>query len=550
MKENIKKNSESKPTKKIFRFLRIIGRIILGLILFLFLLILFIRSPWGQGIIVDKVVDYVSKKTNTKVVVEKLFITFDGNIQLDGLYLEDTKGDTLVYSKSLEANVALWPMIKRESFSMKGLDWEGVRANITRQDTINSYNFQFLIDAFATTSTTNVATDSAAAPMQIKLGNLNLKDFDIVFDDAVAGIESRFKVGTLKADMKTTDLENMEFEASNLSLSNAKIKFIQKPIPIDPNAEAVPLPNLKVEDLTLSNVYADYQSYEDRIAAELNIDDFFANIKQADLANSVFEFGEINLRNSSIVLHTETETNAVTQKVVEVTQEIKEDIQTFEWPELRLAIGSVDFHNNNFSYFVRDEQAKKGSFNQNAMVLTDLNLQANSINLKNKTAELTIENSTFKEISGFDLKELSLKFHATDNTLKVTDLRTALNNNFLQATIRLDYPKLSSLIETPEKSKIDVVIPSYRVSIKDAFLIQPKLKINPYLNTISKHLVRGNVKANGYLSNVNVAYMNVFWSNTKLSADGSIQNAMDPENIKFDIPNLVLILHEAPLFNL
>ena len=54
-------------------------------------IIIFIRSPWGQNIIVDKVVNYVSEKTNTRVEIEKLFITFDGDVQLNGLYLEDKK---------------------------------------------------------------------------------------------------------------------------------------------------------------------------------------------------------------------------------------------------------------------------------------------------------------------------------------------------------------------------------------------------------------------------------------------------------------------------
>ncbi|MGJ8590940.1 MAG: translocation/assembly module TamB domain-containing protein [Aquaticitalea sp.] len=538
--ENLE-TEKKKPTRKRYRALRIFGRIILGILLFLFLLILFVRSPWGQGIIVDKVVSYVSNKTNTKVVVEKLFITFDGNIQLDGLYLEDKKGDTLIYSKSLEANVPLWSMIKGEGFGVDALYWEGARANIIRKDSIQGYNFQFLMDAFATTDSTTVANDSTAAPMDIVLGKFNFKDVDIVFDDAVIGIDSRFKIGELNAQMKKTDLEQMVFEVADLELSNSNIKFIQKPVPIIPEENPTPLPTLSVENIILNNVYADYQSYGDRIAALLDIKNLEAKIPKIDLVNSDFEITEFNLKNSSIVLRTETETNVVTQKVVEVTQDIKKDIQTFEWPELRLSIGSVDFQNNNFSYFVASAEAKTGIFNPNAIVLTDLNLQADNINLKDKNANLHIENSTFKEISGFNLKELSLNFNATDNTLKITDLRTALNNNSLRANLRLDYPKLSALIEAPEQSKIDVNIPSFQVSLNDVFLIQPELKKNEYINTLSKRLLTGNLKADGYLSAINVADMKANWGSTHISANGTIQNAIDPENIGFNIPNFAAV---------
>lgn len=538
MEEN---NDDNKSTKrKKFRALRILGRIILGILLFLFLLILFIRSPWGQDIIVNKATSYISGKTNTKVAIDRLFLTFSGNLQVEGLYFEDTQGDTLVYSKSMEANVPLWAMIKGQGFGVESMDWEGVRANIRRKDTISGYNFQFLIDAFAVTDTTTVvATDTTA--LDIVLGKLNFKNFDVVFDDAVAGIDSRFKIGTLKAQMKTTDLEHMVFEAKNLELTDANITYIQKPIPIDPNAEEVPLPSLTVEKFTLSNVYADYQSYGDRIAAEVDIKELYAEVQQADLASLRFEVSTFNLKNSSIILRTQTETNVVTQKVVEVTQDIKQDIQAFEWPELRLSIGSIDFQDNNFSYFVAGAEAKEGSFNPNAIVLNDLNLQADNIRLKDKKATLHIENSTFKEISGFDLKELQLQFEADDTTLKVTDLRTALNNNTLQAQLQLEYPKLSALIEAPENSKINLNISNFQVALKDVFLIQPELKKNPYLNTLSKNLLTGNAKASGYLSDINIATMTAHWANTHISANGRIKNAMDPEHIEFDIPNFSAI---------
>lgn len=542
-----KKINSKNPSRKKYRALRIIARIILGIVIFFILFILFIRSPWGQGIIVNKVVSYISNKTNTKVEIERLFLTFDGNLQVEGLYLEDKTKDTLIYSKSLEANIPLWSMIRGEGIGVDALEWEGVRANIIRKDTIEGYNFQFLIDAFVTTDAANVQTDSTAAPLNIALGNLDFKDLDVVYDDAVLGVNSRFKVSDLHASMEKTDLALMVFEASEFQLTDSHIKFIQKPIPFDPNAVPVPLPSFSVEKVALTNVYVDYQSYEDRIAAELNFKDLYAEVQQVDLANNIFEISELNLKNSSIVLRTETETNAVTQKVVEVTQDIKQDIEAFEWPELRIAIGSIDFQNNNFSYFVRNEQAKEGSFNPNAMVLTDLNLLAENINLKDKTAEMHIENSTFKEISGIDLKELSLNFNANDNTLQISDIRTALNNNRLKADVRLDYPKLSALIETPEKSEIAVNIPTYQVSLKDVFLIQPELKKNPYLNTLSKNLLKGSAKANGYLSDVNISHMNANWANTHISANGRLQNATDPDNLQFDIPNFSVVTKRSDI---
>jgi len=173
---NTTENIKPKPPKKRkYRFVRRTLRVLLGVFIFLFLLVLFIRSPWGQNIIVDKAVQYVSNKTQTKVAIDKLFITFNGNIQLNGLFLEDTKGDTLVYSKYLEADVPLLSMIKGGAVGVDYLKWDGLRANIKRKDSISGYNFQFLIDAFAPTDTTTVATDTTASkPLDLILGTNNI----------------------------------------------------------------------------------------------------------------------------------------------------------------------------------------------------------------------------------------------------------------------------------------------------------------------------------------------------------------------------------------
>ncbi len=499
------------------------------------MLVLFIRSPWGQDIIVQQAVKYVSGKTNTKVEIEKLFITFGGNIMLEGLYLEDKKGDTLVYSKSLEADIPLLPIIRGNGIGVNYLDWEGVRANIIRKDSVNGYNFQFLMDAFVSADTTAVATDTTSAPMKIVLGEINLKDFNIIFDDAVLGIDSQFQIEKLALQMRKTDLENMDFRASQASIYNARIKYIQSPVP--PAAEPVPLPFLALDELTLKNVFVDYQSYGDRIAANLEIADLYIELPKADLTNNDVEIGDLSLKNSIITINTETENNAVTEKVEEVVEKAKDEIQAFEWPNFKIAIADIDFEENNISYFVGKNEVKKDVFNPNAIALQNFTLKANDIFLKDKKAGLELESLTFKEGSGFNLKEMALNLEATDNFIEVNDLKLALNNNKLEGKLRLDYPTLADLIEAPDQSKIALDFPAFQLDLREVFKFQPALKKNEYLRTLSKKYVFGNVEASGYLSAIEIPSMNVRWGNsTGLSANGFIQNATNPDNLKFNIP--------------
>ncbi|PWI29346.1 hypothetical protein DI383_12890 [Flavobacteriaceae bacterium LYZ1037] len=496
------------------------------------MLVLFVRSPWGQDIIVSKAVTYLSDKTHTKVAVEKLFITFDGDIQLDGLYLEDTKGDTLIYSKSLEANVPLWALIQGNGVGVDGLDWEGVRANITRKDTLEGFNFQFLIDAFASETTTEVAVDTTSAPLHLILGHLNFKDFDVMYNDVVTGIDSRFKIGKLVADMDKT----MTFHTSELALSDSNIKFYQLPVATTTETETSTLPLLTVDELTLSNVFADYRSKADRIAATLDIKEFYAEVPTIDLTNQLFEVDEFRLKNSSIQLKTETENNVVTEKVEDISKDIEQDIKAFEWPSIQLAIDEIVLENNQFSYLLNNEKGQKGIFNPHAIVLTDINFQANSVLLKDKIAELQLEEASFQEISGIDLKRLQFELQASDKRLLLSDLNIALNKNTLQGNMQLDYPSLANLITMPELSKVALNLPSFTIALQDLFLIQPELKENEYLKTLSSNQITGTLKAQGHLSDIHLAKMIIQWSDTHVSANGSIQNVTNPDALAFDIP--------------
>ena len=530
-------NKASNTKKKKYRILKIIGKIILIFIIFLFLLLLFIRSPFGQDFIVNKATSYVSNKTNTKVEIEKLFITFDGDIKLDGLYLEDKSGDTLVYSKSLEANVPLWSIINGNGVGVDALDLEGLRANIIRKDSINGFNFQFLTDAFSSKSET-ITDTTASKQLNIVLGNLSFKAIDVVYQDAVTGIDSKFDLGNLQLEMEQVNLDAMVFKASEIELSNSKIKFFQHYVPVDPNAEATPLPKLSAEKLTLKNVFANYKSQADHIAATIDIADLYTEIPTASLAENTIEINTFDLKKSVIAIYTETEGSATSNKAENIPENKEQDIKKFEWPNFRISVGKINLEDDAISYFVGNAKTSKTTFNPNALVFNNLNLKGNTIFLKDEKGGLNLETFSFNETSGLNLNDLALNFSITDEKLLVDDLKFKLNNNAINGDLKLDYNSLASLIKTPESSRITLNLPNFKVDLSEVFKFQPDLKNNAYLKTLSKRPILGTINANGFLSNINLQNAFINWGNsTKISAKGNILNATNPDDLQLNIPS-------------
>ncbi|WP_299669997.1 translocation/assembly module TamB [uncultured Polaribacter sp.] len=518
--------------KKKYRFLRRTLRILFGILIFLALLILFIRSPWGQDIIVDKVVNYVSDKTNTEVAVEKLFVTFDGDVQLNGLYLEDEKGDTLIYSKSLEANIPLWGMIKGDAIGVDDLEWEGLRANIIRKDTVSGYNFQFLIDAFSSGNTNSVVQDSTAKPFNIVVGSLNLKDIDVDFKDDVLAIDSKFQVGTLTAEMEAIDIEKMIFKVNDIQLSDAKIKYIQNPITIVLPFEEIPLPILSSESITIKNTAAYYKSNVDDILLDADLKDFYAEIPELNLVEKKFILNTVQLKNSEILVRMKSyPENGSTTATTNTSS-------TLLWPAIELELHNLALENNTFKYFLNDAVLQKNVFNPNAISLQNLNLNATDIFLKEQQAGLQLKQFNFNEYTNLNLKKLAFDAKVTDNKLTIRNLELALNDNKIVGAIEMRYNSLPQLLEAPETTNVRVNLPSFEFWLTEAFKFQPALQKNEYLKKLSAKKIYGNLNATGTLASIELNSTNINWGKfTQISAVGSIKNSTKQALLQVNIPN-------------
>ncbi|WAC01417.1 hypothetical protein N7U66_15405 [Lacinutrix neustonica] len=487
------KDKIPKSKNKVNRILKVIGKISLSLLLLFITLILFIRSPFGQNIVVNKVVSYISNKTNTKVSIKKLFVTFDGDIQLDDLYLEDKKGDTLIYSKSLEANIPLWSMINGTGIGVDDLQWKGLRANIIRKDTINGFNFQFLIDAFATES--EEPTTKTTAPLNLVLGQLDFKNIDVVYNDAVTGIDSRFTIGTLKLDMESVHLETMRFMASNIALDDANVNIFQNPIPYVEKEDASPLPFLSAEVLIANNLIVNYKSIPDLLTTNISIKSLTADIPQFNIAKNAIDVDYLTLNQSEVLLFTRTKDNIITETLKEAGDEIKEDVDNFKWPNFNISIKNVTLNNDVFGYYVNDSKPKVGTFNPSALEFKNINLVGNSLYLKENNAGINLSNASFKEASGYHLKALTVAATITDKKVNIEKLKLRLNDNFINGDTVLTYNTLSELISNPEHAHINLNLSDFEFHLSEVFAFQPALKQNNYLDKLSQQPLTGAIKA-------------------------------------------------------
>ncbi|MFV8225848.1 translocation/assembly module TamB domain-containing protein [Christiangramia aquimixticola] len=521
----------SKAKKIIIKTLKIIGKIFLGIFIFFLLLIFFVRSPWGQNIIKDKVIFSIEDKTGAQINLEKIFITFKGDIQVDDLFIQDAQGDTIVFSESISANIPLLPIIKGQGFNLTSLDATHVRANLIRKDTIQGFNYEVLMDAFVsdTLQTQPAVKDTAAAPTAITLGNFNLKNFDVKFRDDVTGINSRAKFQNLKLSFNETDLDKMVFHIQKAMLEDADINYDQtRPFPPS-EGEASPMPVVTIENLDFKNVKARYNSEPDSL--ELRMDVTQLDFLQGDfnLKDSIINAAEFKLSNSDVFLGMQQSTSKSNSS---------EEKDAFEWPGWKISIGNTNLQNNNITYIVNNAQVQKGKFNPNAIVLENLDLKSSKLTYAPKNIEANISKLNFKEGFGIQVDKFEINALVNNEGMEFKQLDINADANSMTGNVKIDYQNFDDFLKDPGSARIVADVSSLKIQIADLYRFQPDLQNNEYINALSRFPVSGSLKADGKMDNIRINSVNLRWKDTRISGNGTIINATNPDKIAYNFPQV------------
>jgi hypothetical protein len=199
-------------------------RTTLGNILFLLLLILTLfQSYWFQNWAIQKLTTYLSTELNTKVQIEHIGIDFFNNLTLDGFYIEDLDGDTLIYAADLRLDYGVtWKTFYGKGLNINGLMLENAKINLKRSRQQQHNNAQFIIDYFVGNKPKD-PNKKKGEPFDLKLEYLSFKQIDFRQKDEVAGQELYAYL-----DQGVIKIEEMDLLSSCVQINN--IELIQPSI--------------------------------------------------------------------------------------------------------------------------------------------------------------------------------------------------------------------------------------------------------------------------------------------------------------------------------
>lgn len=214
------------------RLLRRVENTLFGIVLVVVFLYFILQLPLVQNWLIGKVTAYLSKELQTKVTIQHLGFSFFDNIVLEGFYLEDLKGDTLLYTGRLSANLNtnIFSLLDNK-LEINELSLQKARFNLRRGEGERYDNLRFLLDWLPKSKKDPNKPPSA---FSLKAQHIYLTDVVFLQDDRVRGERMVFEIpaGAIRLD---------EFDALNkrLTIRNAHFdglrfdyeRYPSKPLP-------------------------------------------------------------------------------------------------------------------------------------------------------------------------------------------------------------------------------------------------------------------------------------------------------------------------------
>lgn len=144
----------------------------------LIVLSLAIRSSPFQTWLAHRVSDYLTEELGTQVKIDKVAIDFLNELELEGVYLEDVRKDTLLCVERIHATVDDWsigdPFVDVSQLTLTGGD---CYLRVYAGD--STFNFQQLVDYFAS----DQEEDTTSSALKLTVQKVDLQDVHFIYQD-------------------------------------------------------------------------------------------------------------------------------------------------------------------------------------------------------------------------------------------------------------------------------------------------------------------------------------------------------------------------------
>jgi hypothetical protein len=151
----------------------------LAIILLLVATGVFIQVQKVQTFLAQKAASYLSEKLKVPIRIEGVDIEFFSKVVLEEVYVEDLHQDTVLFAQEIKLNIG---EIKLDSqlLVVHTVELVNATSKIIRYKSDGEYNYQFIVDAFASSDTSSTPNTK---PWNVKFNNIILDNINFTYKD-------------------------------------------------------------------------------------------------------------------------------------------------------------------------------------------------------------------------------------------------------------------------------------------------------------------------------------------------------------------------------
>jgi hypothetical protein len=505
---------------------------VLFILLFVLLVFILLLTPPAQRVLTAKVQHYLENKLHTKVLIGRISFGLSGKVGLENVYIEDKTKDTLLSGESIKGRLNFIRLFSNEVL-LKNLEFRNITAKIKRVLPDTVFNFQFIVNAFASEKTKKPDT-AQSPPMKLSINDVDLENVNVIYTDAIAGSDMFAHIGEFTAGIDTFDLYTQHFVIPSFILRNSsagmkQIKPLVEPKPLEEHiAEAVkPSPvNLKFGSIELVKVNIDYGNDVSAFYTIAHIGGLKTDERLLDLQNNKVTLDELALNRSKIAIRFGKK-----QQAEIVKQEVKKEVEAQKQAGWDIRITRLTANDNTIQFDDDNKPAQPNGMDYAHLFATHLTLETNNFIMNPDSIAVNIREGSLKEKSGLELDKLSGDVLYTNTQAYVRNLYIKTPGSEIKRSALLNYESFDLLAKNLDRASLQIELVQSRIQVKDVLLFAPQLRSNPALRN-PKDVWQVNIIGSGTMNQFNFETLQFEGlSSTQIDAHGSLKGLADPKNM-------------------
>jgi TamB, inner membrane protein subunit of TAM complex len=524
-----------KPRKIWVRVSRIVVKTMVILLLLLVIVLFLIQTSFVQDFARKKIESYLQSKLHTRVRIGDLSVKFPQKIVLTGIYLEDLHQDTLLAAGRLEVDLAMWQLL-RHRVHLRALDIDHLTLRIHRQGLDSSFNYAFILQAFAPNARPE-EQPASSTPFAFVLGAIHIRSLSASYQDYFSGLEGSVNLGDLQAQVKTFDPALLVFSVPDIRLAEVTghlhYYHPSRPpglVPIVEPAQrgSTSQAQLSIElgRVALEHIAFAYTDELNGLRATLNLGGGQADASHLDLSKKQFAIKRVILDNTQARLRLDNNGPTNSTAVSARSQNAPSD-----WS---FRVDSLGLDRDQVQYDDDSKQPSTEGLDYNHLQVVQLRVLASGLAMDSSGYKGKVGQISLVEKSGLQLKSLSGAIQFNNRRAELANLRVQTNRSQLIGRVTLGSSSGDSFTQNPGNMGVDLQFERSSVGTKDLLIFAPALgtRLRGYEN--STFILSG--RLTGRLKDLEIRKLEIAGlHNSIIQLTGRVKGLPDAAKAQYDI---------------